>query len=109
MGICEDVLDLYKIEYKEAKLEVKNMIYQMAKDHISHTKNILHILSVFHTHERLLSEYIYKGYTFGKMDFDPVASSDEKHGIPPLWAILLGETLEKQEKMMGKMDRGNLI
>lgn len=62
------------------------------------------IMSYFHAHNKLLEDYIFKGYTFGKMELDPLdAPGDEKYGIPPLWSILLGETIQQQEKILVKM------
>jgi hypothetical protein len=60
-----------------------------------HKKEILTIMSYFHTHNKLLEDYVFKGYSFGKMELNPLDYPEEKYGVPPLWNILLGETIQK--------------
>ena len=104
LELWEKVLKNEKHDFPRASSFIMAHFVYLINHITQHMKHIMTIMSYYNTHHKLLDDYVFKGYTFAKMDLDPLDVPDDvKHGVPPLWNILLGETMQKQEQFLAKL------
>ena len=80
------------------KIEVYHRHQQDEDDSITQRSLLLNYLDcVMQANAILLYKFIFNGYTFVKLQENPIVSQDPMHGQPPLWTMILNKVAEEQD------------
>ena len=103
-SINREVFNLYNISYGlDTTLALRKVQVLEAED--EYFQHYLECLK--EAHDRFLS-YIFQGTVFGKMQQNPLHSSDLQHGVPWEFNAILDELLDGDAGMMNEEDYNNL-
>lgn len=82
------------------KIDAYHKQQQLADDSEEQRPLLLNYLDcVMQANHIFLYQFIFNGYTFVKLQENPIVSQDPMHGQPPLWTMILNKVAEEQDMM----------